>query len=254
MNQLGLLLLAALAPQMEYPAPLIREEQQVMVDGHNETWRLQWAAEPKPACEPNEVSLTCPCMGFAYGETGDLSVVRLRDGIEIDRLRLAPLFHGEQPEPTVQRWAPDSSKDFDLALHGDLPAAASRWLTVQVMHFTDFNHDGRKTEFYLQTDTLPCGKSIGVVIGVTPDHPTLHAFGTVSSLNEPLVLHKREWDALERASGPIDVMDWPCGDHGSDTETRVQLRWTTSGISGTRRQYSCPDSGQKKRLLSEERL
>jgi hypothetical protein len=37
---------------------------------------------------------------------------------------------------------------------------------VQLMYFGDYDHDGAATEFYLQTDAVPCGKSYGVVIGV----------------------------------------------------------------------------------------
>ena len=55
----------------EYPSSLVREEQTVSVDGVDETWRLQWATTPKPMCGADERdgSLTCPCMGFAYGES-----------------------------------------------------------------------------------------------------------------------------------------------------------------------------------------
>lgn len=76
----------------EYPSALVREEQTVVVDGLSETWRLQWAVAPKRACEPSEDSLTCPCIGFANGETGDLSLVRLRNGRQFDRLHLTPFF------------------------------------------------------------------------------------------------------------------------------------------------------------------
>ena len=54
----------------EYPSPTIREESQVVVNSVTETWRLEWAEPPKPYCEPSEGSLTCPCTGFAYGESG----------------------------------------------------------------------------------------------------------------------------------------------------------------------------------------
>src|ERR1035438_10075756 len=52
------------APSSEYPTPRVREEQKVMVDGVNETWRLQWMTNPKTECEPNQDSLYCQCTGF----------------------------------------------------------------------------------------------------------------------------------------------------------------------------------------------
>jgi len=70
----GLLFLPALGQQKsratssEYPTPMVREQQTVIVDGVTETWQLKWRTAPKPVCEPNELALTCPCMGFAYGE------------------------------------------------------------------------------------------------------------------------------------------------------------------------------------------
>jgi len=57
-----LLLLAALVPgqALEYPKPNIREEQQVLVNGVTETWRLEWKSAPHPACSADEGAPTCP--------------------------------------------------------------------------------------------------------------------------------------------------------------------------------------------------
>src|SRR5262245_14266151 len=78
----------------EYPSPLIRERQLITVANTTEVWELRWKALPKPACEPSDVSLVCPCIGFAYGEGGDLILVRIRDGQEDDRLELTDSFKG----------------------------------------------------------------------------------------------------------------------------------------------------------------
>jgi hypothetical protein len=99
----------------EYFAATIREEQSLDVDGHVETWRLQWMTAPKSLCGADEqdASLTCPCVGFAYGESGDLYLTRLRKGEEIDRLRLTPFFGKvfssieENSSAIVQRWPVD---------------------------------------------------------------------------------------------------------------------------------------------------
>src|ERR1035438_7729943 len=167
------------AASSEYPTPAVREEQNVMVDGRPEVWRLQWAAPPKPACEPSEISLTCPCTGFAYGEGGDLVLTRSRGGEEIDRLRLTPLFDGESPTEdrvsVVQRWLPDYDKDFQYSSMEGFPGVVSKRPVVQVMHFADYEHNGLGSEFYLQTESLPCGKSVGVVIGVSRKNPRRQA-------------------------------------------------------------------------------
>ena len=237
----------------EYPSAMIREEQTVVVDGAREKWRLQWAEKPKLYCGADEgdISLTCPCMGFAYGEVGDLYVVRLRAGVEVDRLRLTPLF-GEQPSAVVQRWAADDDQDFKLSQRDDFESTVAKRPTVQVMNFADYDHDGKETEFYLQTEALPCGKSFGVVIGLSTYNPRLHVFGTVSNPEKPLYLQKRECEALRDASSaPITVLDWACYDHAAPNETDLELRWSPQGIDGVRREYSCPSKGETGGLLSE---
>jgi hypothetical protein len=106
-------LIAATAfAQREYPSPLVREEQTMIVDGKPETWRLVWSSVPKldHPCGPKQafVALTCPCMDFGYAESGDLSLVRIRDGNEVDRLSLSKVLdepYGDSVHVAfVQRW------------------------------------------------------------------------------------------------------------------------------------------------------
>jgi hypothetical protein len=240
----------------EYPAPTVREEQHIVIDGVTETWRLLWNAAPKPYCGANEsdTSLTCPCMGFAYGESGDLYLVRLRNGTEIDRLHLTPLFE-EGEEAVVQRWPKDEERDYKLADHKDFSNLVSRRPTVQVMHLDDYDHDGKPTEFYLQTEAVPCGKSVGVVVGLSTSNARLHVFGTASNPSNPLYLQRREWQALRDASsGPVNIVDWSCGDHGADTQTEIQLQWSAKGIDGKRREYTCPSNNENRRFMNERPL
>ena len=50
------------------------------VDGVAEIWRLEWLTVPRLVCQPNDASWSaCPCAGFAFGEAGELDLVRLRD-------------------------------------------------------------------------------------------------------------------------------------------------------------------------------
>jgi len=246
------------AASLEYPTPEVREEQSVVVDGRAEVWRLQWVAPPKPFCEPSsDISFTCPCQGFAFGEGGELVLSRARGGVEIDRLPLAQFFEEEFTSTgqiaIVQRWLP-SPGDYQHPPVEGLPDIVGKRPLIQVMHFGDYEHDGGRSEFYLQTESLPCGKSSGVVVGVSRKNPRLHAVGTASRPDKPLSLKKDEWEALRDASGPIEVLDWACGDHGSDTELTVRLHWGADGIDGTRREYTCPPGGPARHLIHEEPL
>lgn len=240
----------------EYPSPLIREEQQVTVDGATETWRLVWSNTPKPRCDAHdELSLTCPCIGFAYGEIGDLFLARIREGKEVDRLRLTPLFP-ESKGAILQRWAADDDKDSKAIGNESFPTSVKKRPIVRIMNFADYDHDGQKTEFYLQTSAGPCGKTFGAVIGLSKKTHRLHAFGTVTHPTKPLLLQGQEWDSLKNASEPVELVDWPCYDHGAETETKIRLYWSPDGIDGRIREYSCQDQnpGAKKepqRLLKE---
>jgi hypothetical protein len=243
---------------LEYPTPVIREEQTIIVNGVAEAWQLKWLAPPKPVCEASEISLTCPCSGFAYGEGGDLDLIRLRNGSEIDRLHITPLFEeefsGTGRVAVVQRWPPDDDKDFSASKKSDFATVVSKRPTVQVMRFADYDHDGDPTEFYLQSEAAPCGKSFGVVIGISKSNPRLHAFGTSSAPDKPLHLQRQEWKALRDAQGPVDVLDWACRDHASETQTTLSLHWTAQGISGTRREFACTPEGKPGEPLHEEPL
>lgn len=242
----------------EYPAPLIREQRRVVVNGVAEIWILKWRSRPKPACAPDELSLTCPCAGFAYGESGDLDLIRSRDDLVVDRFHITPLFQGapfaDVDGALLQRWRPDYDRDANLVDEPNFTAFAARRPVVRIMDLKDYNHDGQSTEFYLQTETLPCQKSAGVVIGVSKDNPVLHVFRAASNAGEPLVMKKFEWDALPNASGPVRLTDWHCGDHASETTTVVDLSSSAGSIEGSRLTYSCTADDQPGQLLSKEPL
>lgn len=236
--------------------PLIREEQKVVVKGVPETWRLEWQSPPQSACGPEEIDLaiTCPCSGFAYGESGRLDLIRLVNGREIDRLELTPLFQqvlANQDGAILQRWDTEQIDYQDSKTEGFSERVQNRPI-VKIMRLRDYNHDGQATEFYLQTGVEPCGKSYGIVVGLTSKQPKLHAFTSITNPNKPLYLQKREWEALLNAPGPIEVLDWPCGDHGSPNEDSVKLSITNGGvIQAIRRRFECTQNGQRGRLLQE---
>lgn len=234
---------------------VVREEKPVVVDGVTELWRLVWKQPPKAVCSPVDAdAFTCPCNGFAFGEQGRIDLVRLREGHEIDRLPLTPLFEGgDWDDAVVQRWERSNSDDIGTDARRLAPAVRQR-PAVTVMNFADYDHDGQSTEFFLQTFTWPCGKRVGVVIGLSPDRRKLHAFGSVLHPRKPLVLQKPEWDALRTSSGPVRILDWACGDHGAETEKELELKATPAGIRVVQREYGCDASFHRGKLLSRTQL
>lgn len=234
-------ILLACAAITSFAAGPIREEQTIEVQGVREVWRLEWKSPPKPECVGAGDWYNCPCNGFAFGETGTLDLVRLRQGREVDRMPLNPLFKafGEPGRMIVPRF-PVGEKDMDNPDAPDLPAIVARRPPVKLMQFADYDHDGAATEFYLQTETGPCGHRWGMLVGVSKSNPRLHAFGSALDPDNPLSLEKREWDALLKARGPVHVEDWLCGDHGKGRQTELQLQATPRGIEVIREDYACP--------------
>jgi hypothetical protein len=220
--------------------PVVREEQKVRVNGVEEVWRLVWKSPPKPVCAPgDEDSSTCPCYGFAFGEAGDLDLVRLRAGREVERLALTPLF--EQTE------------------HPGEGAALQHWLppdraVAVIMNFGDYDHDGSATEFLLQVSSVPCSHRYAVLIGVSAQNPKLHVFGAARDPQHPLMLQPHQWQALRESRTPVTVLDLACGDHASDEQIELYLQTTPRGIEGLRRRYACTSDDKRARLLSEDPL
>jgi len=240
--------------------PVVREEQKVLVDGISEVWRLEWKSTPKPACGPEDGSsaISCPCSGFAYGESGQLDLVRSTSGRETERLELTPFFDkvfADQDGAIVRRWEPQEKEleESEAEAEAFLKQVPARPL-VTVMRFADYNHDGNSTEFFLQTGVEPCAKISGIVVGATLNSPQLHAFGTALHPDKPLVMHKREWEALLKATEPTEVLDWPCGDHGSEIESDLMLSAANGAIHAVRRQFECTETGKRGRLLREQDL
>src|SRR4051794_32568426 len=94
---------------VEYPSQLVREQLRVRVHGQDETWQLTWTTAPRPFCEPHDTSLTCPCVGFAYGEVGDLEIHRYRGRTKTDIFPIASVFEKfphrtENGGAKVARW------------------------------------------------------------------------------------------------------------------------------------------------------
>jgi hypothetical protein len=167
------------APQAD--RSLIREEKAIIINGVPEVWRLEWKSPQVPECGAlDEIAFTCE--SFAYGEAGELDLVRLREGHEYERLSLTPFFHAlGTGKAIVPRWAPRNSDRKEVAKHigGDSWRTAAlqsvqRRPAVSIMKFADYDHDGRATEFFIQTESLSCGKAAGIVVGISRTNGHLH--------------------------------------------------------------------------------
>ena len=227
------------------------------------SWRLQWQRPPIPACGPEQIETagTCPCTGFAYGEMGELDLVRRREGHPDERFALTPLFREEENPGTedqshravLQRW-PVLEADFDRSDSTDLAPIIRARAPARVMMTGDYNHDGAASEFLLQVGTSPCGKREAVLIGVSRADSALHAFSSVAHPERPLVLEINLWEHLRRSRGKITGVEWACGDHASETETVVQLWLDEGGLNGERVQYECIAGRGRGRVVSSERI
>lgn len=229
----------------------------VTVSGVAETWALVWTGRTRQMCRPAEIemAITCSCSGWAYAETGQLALVRIRGGREVERLSLGRYF-GDYDYPAgdvadgeayLQRW-PLSDNDRE----GDSAAVIMRRPQVQAMRFADYDHDGHATEFLMQVGTLPCGKRQFVALGVSSANPRLHALGSAAHPDKPLVLPAQAWAALERSAQPGVVDTWQCGDHGSERHTDVVLATEPGRIRVLARSFSCPEDGSAEKLLESE--
>src|SRR5262245_30320924 len=94
-------------------ASVVREEKIIRVGSASERWLLVWRAAPAPACMPRDEGWSsCACHGFAFGEMGQLDLLRKIPGHPDEALPLTPLFDdGENPATqrmlhgaVLQRW------------------------------------------------------------------------------------------------------------------------------------------------------
>ena len=240
---LAILLTATGIAASGQPRDLVRERRIVKVAGVAEEWRLEWTAPPQPECQANGGGFyTCPCVGFAFGERGPLDLVRHRPGASDQRLDLAAFFDAEAPGggdgATLPRWpvrTADVKRDRDPAL---VTAVRSR-PEIRIMNLADFDHDGQATEFFVQVVSEPCGKRIGVAVGLSRAQPVLHALSSVAHPEEPLTLRLDQWQRLARTRGPFTSIELACGDHASSEQYELTLSANAGRIDVTRRVYAC---------------
>jgi len=236
----------------------------VSVHGHNEVWKLVWKGATKPFCSLGDGDFyTCSCTGFAYGEAGKLFLVRSQGSSEIEEFELAPLFQEagssgvDVGNASLQRWEINGTDIDAINTPGKLERLASdiplREVS-EVMIFSDYDHDGANTEFLLQVGVEPCGKRMMALIGVSESEPKLHAFASVDHPERPLILPSYVWEELVGSREDASVIEWRCGDHGSETETELIIGAANGKIKVHSTQYSCETSGKRGSLIKQENL
>lgn len=248
---LAILLAAAGAAAAGQSRDLVRERRMVKVAGVAEEWRLEWTAPPQPECGADGADFTtCPCIGFAFGERGPIDLVRHRPGAADERLDLAAFFDADSPGggdgATLPRW-PEHRKD--LAREGD-PALVTLVRSrpeTRIMDLQDFDRDGQATEFFVQVVSMPCGKRIGVAVGLSRAQPALHALTSVAHPEEPLTLRLDQWQRLARARGPFISIELACGDHAASEQYELTLSADAGRIDVTRRVYACSPAPEWKK-------
>lgn len=240
-------------------SPIIREQIKASIEGHDEVWLLEWLSPTHTVCGPDDDNWTsCPCTGFAFGESGNLALVRKKPGQQDEQFSLSDLFDksdnpGSPGEAVLRRW--DVLKnDSDGTSTTGLAARVSSRPLAKIMTLGDYAHDGKPTQFVLQVGTEPCGKRISALVGVSHSNQKLHVFGTAEHPERPLFLEASHWESLRIANGPINVISNSCGDHGSETETDLELLANGSGLHATKKIYSCPEGTNQKRQLRETEI
>jgi hypothetical protein len=235
----------------------IREERHISINRVDEVWRLQWDRKPHSYCTPSvdESWSTCPCNPFAFGEAGPLSLVRIRDGSEYERLKLTGYFteNEEDTSGTEAALQKHEMQIDDIGRDSKITnEEIARRPVVKLMQFKDYDHDGHATEFMLPVINLVCGHELAVVVGVSVSNQHLHVFGSAETPDKPIKLEPNEWAAL--AQGKTQVVDFRCGDHGMENEIDLKLHAAMGSISVKQFHYSCLSDGKRGKLLTDEEL
>jgi hypothetical protein len=234
---------------------VVREQAALRVQDTTETWRLVWDGKPDEVCRPDDVAdaATCPCNGFAYAESGKLALTRQRDGKELDRLDLSPLFMTTEhpaedgvPGPAVLvRW-PFAMTDMDRDTDPDLVADVKRRPAPKIMRFADYDRDGLASEFLVQVGAGPCGHTEFAAVGLSGQPRRLHALATAAHPDRPLIMPRAAWDALLKGPNARNVRTLECGDHGSDARQELVVSAQNGAIRVKARTFSCPESNPEK--------
>lgn len=226
---------ARVTPAAVDDASLVREEARVMVDGHEEVWRLRWHAAPATACFERDDWWTCPCRDVERGQRGDATLERLRDGAVIDSLPLAPdarvdgdeRAHESSSEvvlPLRELRVNVGSEEEDARRERDLADSDFEGRpVVPVITLRDYDRDGRATEFLVRAETQACGYQPYALVGLSRAHPWLHFFRDADEPGAPARLLAGGWEALRTGDAGLR-QEFGCGFHGLDYAAYARTR------------------------------
>jgi hypothetical protein len=137
----------------------------------------------------------------------------------------------------LRRWAPTAAEQKAIKAPSLVELQARELAPLMV--FGDYDHDGRATEFVLAIGSVPCGHVQSVVIGIDKRDGKLHAFGTAEKPAQPVVLERPgDWEKV-KGKLPVDLLEYPCGDHGAETETHALVTADAAGLHVTSTSKKC---------------
>ncbi len=203
-------------------APDIRESRTVMVDGVAETWRVRFETPSRAPADIPEGEESCPSRFEARFDRGRAVLERVRDGVVIDRYTnpCRRIDGAECGTELLIPWHVEAPAGSHLS-----PEASDRLPWVTFLDVGDYDHDGRATEIAVDVGHLVCGHSVSYVIGITREHPRLHALTWSDGERMVSESGRLGWEAV-RANARGRAVTWGCGDHGSTAEESV--RWWPS--------------------------
>jgi len=239
-------------------APVVRETQAAWIDGVEEAWRLEWR------CAPSDWANTDTFMWsrtgangcfIEFGEKGDLDLVRARPTKPEERMSLTRLFNPfpvTRPIAKLRRWS-HGAEGF-----GSPP----RWAkvkaspTLSALELSDYDHDGRSTEFLLRIAEggfphladppmvgWPCEEPDVLLVGVDQHVDKLHVLGTADHPTTPLPSVKLSvWQHILNDPSPLEVQvcsdGYGCDPLGGPAIATWYVTFDSKGMHVTRRLYA----------------
>lgn len=234
---------------MAPPESLVRDAKEIVVAGKKEQWSLEWRTAPSFTCV-DAGWLSCPCLNIAFGEIGDLYVIRRREGAPEERALLKDM--------ALQHWPVYEADSERYSVAMDMEVARKR-PAVPILEFDDYDHDGRATEFIIDHGSTPCMAHETMVVGSTVREAKPHLLTLKGHPDTPLVLNGRwQWEAIRDASRAqlsrgIELVQSVCGNHGSGAEYTYVVRQIGDEFEVTARTYLCNGPGDTRGTLSESK-
>ena len=112
---------------------------------------------------------------------------------------------------------------------------------VSILKLADYDHDGQATEFVHKISSGPCGHRPSILVGLDARGKRLHAFTANEDPASPLVLERpSDREKVREADGRVSIVQYPCGDHGTEQEETVTVWADARGPHARRSTKTCP--------------